>query len=263
MIVIAENLNTRNTAYMQAVTEFDPETIKRLSGELVNAGADVINIQCSLDGSGDEEMLPRVVEVIVQSHDPVICLDTRNTEALKRSLSLCTKPPIINYLSLEEQNAEEILTLCRNNQCWLIIRALRGIIPTSLEGKMQVLEELIEMANAADIPNVRLFADPSVVHIGRGMGQDHIASSHECILALKEMVDPPINTIAWISNVSVGLNKNLKSRVNSSFMTYMAGAGLDAALLDVLDTEIMKTVYLIRSFRDEIIFSEADLEGAG
>ncbi|HDH02198.1 MAG TPA: hypothetical protein ENH17_03600, partial [Nitrospirae bacterium] len=105
MIVIAENLNTRNMGYMKAVTEFDPETIKRLSGELVNAGADVINIQCSLDGSGDEEMLPKVVEVIVQSHDPVISLDTRNTEALKRSVSLCTKPPIINYLSLEEQNA--------------------------------------------------------------------------------------------------------------------------------------------------------------
>ncbi|GMT47969.1 MAG: hypothetical protein IEMM0007_1535 [bacterium] len=93
MIVRAANLNTRNMSYMKAVTGFDPETIKRLSGELVNAGADVINIQCS------------------------------------------------------------------------------------------------------------------------------------------------------------------------SFMTYMAGAGLDAALVDVLDTEIMKTANLIRSFRDEIIFSEADLEG--
>jgi len=261
MIVIAENLNTRNTAYMEAVKEFDPETIKRLSGELVDAGADVINIQCSLDGSGDEETLPRVVDVVVQSHDPIICLDTRNLEALKRAVPLCKKPPLINYLSLEEQNPEEILTLCRNNQCWLIIRALRGIIPTSLEGKLQVLEELIEMANAADIPNVRLFADPSVVHIDRGMGQDHIVSSHECIIALKEMVDPPINTIAWISNVSAGLNNNLKSRVNSSFLTYMAGAGLDAALIDVLDAEIMNTVYLIRSFRDEIIFSQADLGG--
>ncbi|VAX34726.1 hypothetical protein MNBD_NITROSPIRAE03-1684 [hydrothermal vent metagenome] len=120
MIVIAENLNTRNMAYMKAVTDFDPETIKRLSGELVNAGADIINIQCSLDGSGDEEMLPKV---------------------------------------------------------------------------------------------------------------------------------------------SAGLDENLKSRVNSSCITYMAGAGLDAALVDILDTEIMKTVYLIRSFRDEIIFSEADLEG--
>ncbi|NOZ26217.1 MAG: dihydropteroate synthase [Nitrospirae bacterium] len=262
MIVIAENLNTRNTAYMEAIKEFDPETIKRLSGELVNAGADVVNIQCSLDGSGDEEILPKVVDVVVQSHDPIICIDTRNFDALKRAIPFCKKPPIINYLSLEEQNPEDILTLCRNNQCWLIIRALRGIIPTSLEGKLQVLEELIEMANAADIPNVRLFADPSVVHIGRGMGQEHMVSSHECILALKEMVDPPINTIAWISNVSTGLHKKLKPIVNASFLTYMAGAGLDAAIVDVLDPEVMRAVYLVRSFRDEIIFSQADLEGA-
>ena len=127
MIVIAENLNTRNTAYMNALKEFDAETIRRLSGELVDAGADAINIQTSLDGSGDEEILPKVVELVNQSYDTTISLDSRNTEALKRAVPLCKNPPIINYLSLEEQNPEEILTLCRNNQCWLVIRALRGI----------------------------------------------------------------------------------------------------------------------------------------
>ena len=36
-------------------------------------------------------------------------------------------------------------------------------------------------------------------------------------------------------------------------------AGLSAALVNVKDEEIMKTVYLIKSFRDEIIFSPADI----
>ncbi len=261
MIAIAENLNTRNRVYMEALKDFDPETIRRLAGELIEAGADGIVVQCSLDGTGDEEMLPRVVEVLSRAYDTTLCLDTRNAEALRRAVPLCRKAPIINYLSLEEEDPEEILSLCRDRQCLLILRALKGIIPTSLEGKLQVLEELIEMANGADISNKRLFADPSIVHLGRGMGQEHLVSSHGCIMALKEMVEPPINTIAWVSNISTGLRKQHKSRVNSTLLSYLAGAGLDAALLDVLDPEIMKTVYLIRAFRDEVVFSQADLEG--
>jgi hypothetical protein len=35
--------------------------------------------------------------------------------------------------------------------------------------------------------------------------------------------------------------------------------GLTAAFINMKDPEIMKAVYLIKSFRDEIIFSPADL----
>jgi len=136
---------------------------------------------------------------------------------------------------------------------------LKGTVPTTLEAKLLILEDLIERANAADIPNERLFADPSVVHMGKGMGQEHLLNTHECIRALVEMVDPPINTIAWISNISTGLPKKVKSRVNSAFLFYLAGAGLDAAMVDITDDDVMKTVYLIRSFRDEVVFSPADI----
>ncbi len=261
MIIIAENLNTRNKTYMYAVTSKDVNKIQSLSEELISAGADVINVQCSLDGAGDEKILPEIVKAITDVHETTICIDTRNIEALEKTLPLCKKTPYVNYLSLEEENPEEILALCREHRCFLVIRALRGMIPISLEGKLQVIEELVEMANAADIPNGRLFADPSIVHIGRGMGQEHLVSSRDCIATLKEIVDPPINTVAWISNVSTGLSKKLRSWINSTFLSYLAGAGLDAAMVDVLDKEIMKTAYLVRSFKDEIVFSQADLEG--
>jgi len=122
-----------------------------------------------------------------------------------------------------------------------------------------IIEDLIEKANEADIPNERIFADPSVVHISKGMGQEHLLNAHECIVVLNELVDPPINTAVWISNVTTGLPKSLKPTVASAYLCYLAGAGLHAAIVNVMDPEIMKAVYLIKSFRDEIIFSPADL----
>lgn len=258
MLIIAENLNTRNKAYMDAIKNKDKGLIKSFAKELSEKGADIINIQCSLDGVNDEDNLPLVAELVQEATDLTLCLDSRNVEALKKTITLCKKPPLINYLSADEKNAEEILSLVNRFKAYLIIRALKGTVPTSLEAKLLILEDLIEKANAADIPNERLFADPSVVHIGGGVGQDHLVSTHDCIVALNEMVDPPINTIAWISNISTGIPKSLKPHLNAAFLCYLAGAGLDAAMVNVKDKEVMKMIYLIKAFRDELVFSPAD-----
>ena len=259
MLVIAENLNTRNAAYMEAVKKRDRKAIEAMAEELATKGADVINVQCTLDGIGDEEALPLATEVVQQASNLPLCLDSRNAKALKKAIPLCKEPPIINYLSADEKNPDEIFALARESKSALIIRALKGTVPATLEAKIMILEDLIEKANAADIPNERLFADPSVVHIGSAMGQEHLLNAHESIIVLNEMVDPPINTVVWISNVTTGLPKKMRSRVASAYLSYLAGAGLSAALVDVKDEEIMKTVYLIKSFRDEIIFSPADI----
>ncbi len=258
MLVIAENLNTRNAAYMGAVKKRDRKAIETMAKELAIKRADIINVQCSLDGIGDEDVLPLVTEA-VQAGGLPLCLDSRNATALKKAVPFCKEPPFINYLSADEKNPDEIFALVKESKSTLIIRALKGTVPATLEAKLMIIEDLIEKANAADIPNERLFADPSLVHIARAMGQEHLLNAHESIIVLNEMVDPPINTVVWISNVTTGLPKKTRSRVASAYLSYLAGAGLNAALVDVQDEEIMKTVYLIKSFRDEIVFSPADI----
>ncbi len=259
MLVIADNLSIRNRAYMDAVKKKDKKAIEALAKELASKGAELINVQVSLDGVGDEDALPMAVEAVQQDVDLPLCLDSRNVQALRKAVPLCKEPPIINYLSADEKNPDEFFALVRETKSSLIIRALKGTVPTTLEAKLMIIEDLIEKANAADVPNERIFADPSVVHISKGMGQEHLLNAHECIVVLNEMVDPPINTAVWISNVTTGLPKNLKSSVASAYLCYLAGAGLHAAMVNVKDPEIMKAVYMIKSFRDETIFSPADL----
>ncbi len=259
MLVIADNLNVRNTAYMEAVKKKDQKALGAMARELASLGAEMINVQVSLDGVGDEDTLPLAAEAVQNGAELPLCLDSRNVTALKKAIRICKEPPIINYLSADEKNPDELLELVRETKSNLIIRALKGTVPMTLEAKLMIIEDLIEKANAADIPNERLFADPSVVHISKGMGQEHLLNAHECIMVLNEMVDPPVNTAVWISNVTAGLPKKLKSPVAASYLSYLAGSGLHAAMIDVKDAELMKTVYLIKTFRDEITFAAADL----
>jgi cobalamin-dependent methionine synthase I len=259
MIVIAENLNTRNRPYMEALRKKDRKALSGMAVELARAGADMINLQCSLDGSGDEEALPWAVEA-VQAAGKGISLDSRNLAALRKAVALSKRPPLVNFLSqTEPEDREGLLGLVAGSGASLVILASRGTPPTTFEAKLQIIEELMEAANAADIPNERLFADPAIVHMGRGAGQRHLVNSQECIRAIKEIVEPPINTVAWISNVSTAMPRSLRSGVDSAFLSYLAGAGLDAAMVDVLDGSIRRTIYLLKSFRDEIVFTPADI----
>ncbi len=259
MLVIADNLSVRNAAYREALKKKDKKAIAAMAKELQSLGADMINVQVSRDGIGDEELLPLATEAVQSAVDLPLCLDSRNVTALRKAVPLCAEPPIINYLSADEKNPEELFSLVRDTKANLIVRAVKGTVPTTLENKLMLLEDLIEKANAADIPNERLFADPSVVHIGKGMGQEHLLNAHEAIIVLNEMVDPPINTAVWISNVTTGLPKDIKPHVAATYLAYLAGAGLHAAMVNVKDPEIMRTVYLIKTFRDEITFAAADI----
>src|SRR5574340_1137788 len=194
MLVIADNLNVRHAAWRKALKKKDKKAIESMAGELASLGADMINIQASSDGNGDEDALPFAVEAVQQGTELPLCIDSRNYKALMRAVSLAKEPPLINYLSAGEKKADDILALVRDTKSSLVLRALKGAVPQTLEAKLLILEELLDQANGADSPNERLYADPSVVHIGGGLGQEHILNAHETLNALNSLVDPPINT---------------------------------------------------------------------
>jgi hypothetical protein len=194
MLVVADNLNTRNVAYMDALSRRDARALAGMVCALREAGAEAVNLQCSLDGAGDEDVLPWAVEAVLLTAgvETGICLDSRNLPALKAALPLPKSPPLVNYVSrTEPPDRKALLEAAAAAGASVVLRASREVPPAGLEAKLQIIEELIEAANAADIPNERLYADPSLVHIGRGAGQSHLANSREFVRVLSELVDPP------------------------------------------------------------------------
>lgn len=85
MIAIADNLNTRNKTYMESIRIKDRKSIAGMLKKLKDSGADMINLQCSLDGSGDEDNLSWITEIASEITESV-SLDSRNTSALKKAL---------------------------------------------------------------------------------------------------------------------------------------------------------------------------------
>ena len=84
MIAIADNLNMRNKVYADALARRNKKTVTEVIKKIMDAGADIINVQCSLDGAGDEDTLPWVIGISPKQLKAVCLLIRGILSPLKR-----------------------------------------------------------------------------------------------------------------------------------------------------------------------------------
>ena len=70
---------------MDAVKKKDKKAVAAMAKELAVKGAELINVQVSSDGSGDEDSLPFAAEAVQDGAGLPLCLDSRNVKALKKA----------------------------------------------------------------------------------------------------------------------------------------------------------------------------------
>jgi 5-methyltetrahydrofolate corrinoid/iron sulfur protein methyltransferase len=80
----------------------------------------------------------------------------------------------------------------------------------------------------------------------------------EAIGEFKIISDPPPKSIVGLSNVSQGTC--VRSLVNRTFLTMAAAFGLDAAILDPLDEELMNAAVTAELILNKHIYCDSYLE---
>jgi cobalamin-dependent methionine synthase I len=247
MKVISQNLGFRNKDFLKAARNGDKATMSVMAEVLKKAGADIINIGLSLDGDGDEKFMEAAV-VAVQRAGLPLSIDSRNPKAQQIAAKVAEVPLIVNYLCAEDSRAkemDEILTVAASGKSDLVLYALRKGTPADADERLQIIESLIEKANAAGIPSERLIVDPVILHLGGGIGQEHAVAVQETLYGIRELVEPPIRTTCWLSNISAGAPKELRTAINNTYLAVLAGLWLWSAYVDVMDKHTMRTVRLI------------------
>ena len=260
MLVIANNLSFRNREFVKAAKEGDRLAMSTMAEVLKRVGADIINVNLSLDGEDDERYMAGAVGAVQKAGLP-ISIDSRNPRALMDGAAASAVPVIMNYVSAEPRMSkvmDEVLKAAVDKGADVVLYALREGTPKDADERLAIISELVERANAAGIPNGRLVVDPVILHLGGGIGQRHAVAVQETLYGLRELVEPPIRTTCWLSNVSAGAPRELRAIINDTFLPMLAGLGLWSAYLDAMDKETMRTVRLIRALKDEALYSLSD-----
>lgn len=275
MLTIASNITTRNRKVAEVLKPRVAESIspkagdrikserveflRSLAKQCVEAGADIIDI--NLQARYDEpEVMKFAVETIQDAADCQLCLSSNKADTLKAGLRACRRPPIVNYVSLDKERLEETFPIAARYGAEVILLIADAITPSSVEDFLKSAAVLVGTANESGISNDHIIIDPGVLHVTSDIGQRYTKTLLELLPALSEAFDPPIKTTCWINNVSAGAPRRLRPAINNTFLAMLAGAGLSSAFVDVLNGETTRIMRVIKILKDEVIYSDRDVE---
>lgn len=239
MIIIGEKINGTRKAVAKAIDERDADFIKRLAESQDRAGSDYLDLNAGSPPDREPEDMVWLVENAQAASDLPLCLDSANPAALKPCLGISRKTPLINSLSCERARIEGVLPLVLEYKTGLIILALDDVtgIPNSSEARMDIIHKLVTMAIEGGLAAEQLFIDPLVTAIATDT--ENALITFDTIRRVKQTY-PTAHVTSGLSNISFGMPA--RPLINRAFVAMCVMAGLDSAIADPEDRELMGMV---------------------
>ncbi|MBW1688217.1 MAG: dihydropteroate synthase, partial [Deltaproteobacteria bacterium] len=132
----------------------------------------------------------------------------------------------------------QVLALARRFDTTLVALVMdeSGISPT-VDGRVKACEKIADACRRHEVPLDRVYFDPLVLPVSADVGQGLVTLA--TISEIKRRY-PESKTIMGLSNISYGLPA--RQRLNSAFLHMAVYAGLDAAIANPMNEELMAAV---------------------
>ncbi len=262
MILIGENIHVISKVVREALIKRDENFV-----------LDLINIQNEMDyidlnvGPAKSDLvgvLPWLAKIIQDNSGCGISFDTTNSEEMKNGLGAFSGKTFINSISLDNERIEKIGGLAVEYGSNLIALTLskENGIPKTADGRLEIAFDIYEKCLEKGIENEKLFFDPLILPIC--VDQSQGIEAINTIKMIKESFDPPVKTVIGLSNISNGCPKDLRPLINRVYASLAFGAGLDAAIVDAKDDELIRILKMLeinspKSQLDKLYINLADM----
>lgn len=243
MILIGENIHVISKIVREALIKRDENFVL----DLINAQnkMDYIDLNVGPAKSDLVEVLPWLAKIIQDNSECGISFDTTNSEEMKKGLEAFSGKSFINSISLDDERIDKIGGLAVEYCSNLIALTLskENGIPKDADGRLEIAFNIYEKCLEKGIDNEKLFFDPLILPIC--VDQSQGIEAINTIKMIKESFDPPVKTVIGLSNVSNGCPKDLRSLINRVYASLAFGAGLDAAIIDAKDDELIRILKML------------------
>lgn len=238
MIIVGEKINGSIPVVAEAIANRDAEFIKNRARAQAEAGATFIDC-CASVHDGEVETLKWMIDCIQEVTDLPISLDSPSADVIAEVFPYCKKPGLINSVSGEGDKVDKIFPLIADTK-WEVICLLSDDtgIPKSAADRLKVFDYIMSKAKEYNIKPGRLHIDPLVEMLCTS--EDGIAMNVEVISTIRKQY-PDIHIIAAVSNIS--FNLPVRKMVNLGFTVLAMNAGLDSAILDPTNRDMMGVIY--------------------
>jgi len=228
-VLIGERINPTGKKKMTAALEAgDLDVVRKEALAQIEAGADVLDVNAATANTDEVTLLPNVVQVVMDTVDVPLCLDSSRLEALEAALKLYKGKPLINSVTGQEESLREVLPLVREYKAAVIGMTVDDEgIPDKVERRVAIAHKIVERAEKSGIAREDVIIDCVTMTLGADPKTALITV--ESLRRIKEELG--VNMTLGASNISFGLpNRDL---INNAFLAVAMAAGLNCPVINV------------------------------
>jgi len=239
MLIIGEKINSTRRKVKQAIAARDKAFLQKLAIGQTNAGADYLDVNTGAFPSEEVELMEWLVQVVQEVVQVPLAIDSASPEALKAGLRLHSHgTPMINSITIEKARFENVLPLIFEHNASVLALAMGDDrISGTADERFEVARRLVDALSAKGVEQNRIYLDPMVQPISV---QNDFGSIALSVIRRIKQEFPQINTTCGLSNISFGLPQ--RAKLNKAFLVMAIAAGLDSAIIDPLDQELMDVI---------------------
>lgn len=240
MIIIGEKINGSIPAVADAIARRDAEFIRQRAMIQDKAGATFIDCCASVPESEEVETLKWMIDCIQDVSDLPISIDSPSADVLAQAWKFCKHPGLFNSVSGEGKKMDIIFPIMKENPGWQCIALCSDDtgIPKNARDRLKVFDKIMTKAKNYGIRPDRLHIDPLVEML---CTSENGIETNEEVISTVRMRYPSIHITAAISNIS--FNLPARKMVNLGFAVLAMKSGLDSAILDPTNRDMMGVIY--------------------
>jgi len=257
MFIIGELINGMYSNIGAAIRERNKKEVQKCALEQIAGGADALDVNCGPASKQPLIDMPWLVEVIQEVTDKPLCLDSSKPAVIEEGLKAARNKTIINSTTADREKLDIILPLAAKHKCKLIgITISSKGIPQNKDQRLELAAAIVSECQEKSFPVEDLYLDPILLPVN--VAQPQMKDILESIAEFKIVSQPAPKTIIGLSNVSQGaFNRSL---INRTFLTMAVAYGLDSAILDPKDKELIDTLITAELILNKNIYCYSYLE---
>lgn len=247
MLLIGENIHIISKTIQSALAERNEEFVLNMIKK--QSHMDYIDLNVGPAKKQLEGVLSWLCTLVESNTDLKISLDSTNSEEIRRGLEASKNPQncLINSTSADEARLEKSTALAAEFGSSLIALTMNKElgIPKFADERLNLAFEIFEKCTETGIKNGKIFFDPLILPIS--VDQSQAQESLNTITMIKESFDPSVMTTIGLSNISNGSPSEIRPLINRVFAVLAHGAGLDSAIIDSFDAELIQILKVLES----------------
>jgi 5-methyltetrahydrofolate corrinoid/iron sulfur protein methyltransferase len=267
MILIGERINGMFKNVKQAIADKNKQVIQDLAGQQAKAGANYLDVNIGTAATDQEGTMQWLVETIQETCSAGLSLDSQKPNVIAAGLKVINADNgvILNSTPLNKKSDEEVLDkyieMAEQTGPKTAIITLtmdKNGVPQDMDTRVAIAAEIVQKAMEKGFDTQRLFIDPIVLPVKVPNAQAQPGNVLGAIEQIKYLADPAPHTTIGLSNLSQGTNE--RSLINRIFLAMAVSRGLDSAIVDVLDNDLMNVLATAEMLMDKQIYSDSFLK---